>query len=117
MREDPVGDMLRRHLQLAAYVMLTQLLQENIALWIRQYIVEADSGADKDLLYAGKLPQLPKKADILRMVGPQVRAGLREQALAVRAGPVLLLLFAGRAPEICRRPAHIMDIALKIRIL
>ena len=51
------------------------------------------------------------------MIRHQVFAGLREQALLSRTCPLCHLLFAGREPEIGCGTAHIVDVALEIRLL
>ena len=51
------------------------------------------------------------------MVCPQVLARLRKQALLFLAHAASQLLFAGRLPEISRRPSHVMDISFEILIL
>ena len=50
------------------------------------------------------------------MIHNQIRTWLWEQTLTVRTDAVFLLFLAGALPEIRRRAAHIMNIALKIRI-
>ena len=46
----------------------------------------------------------------------QIPTGLREQALPVLTHALCQLLLTGGFPEIGRRAAHIMDIALKLLI-
>ena len=65
----------------------------------------------------GRARSFRKERDIVSMVCHQIFTGLREQALLSGAGSLCHLLFAGREPEIGRRAAHIVDIALKIRLL
>ena len=51
------------------------------------------------------------------MVGFEVLAGLREETALVFAQAVLLLLFAGGEAKVRGRPANVVNIALKVRIL
>ena len=51
------------------------------------------------------------------MIGLQLWAGFGEQTLPVHAGSVVLLVAAGRSPEVGGRTAHIVDIALELRLL
>ena len=110
-----VGHMLRSHLQLAGDVVLDQLLEKGIA-GIGQQIVEADAAADKDLLDAGQLPELPQQAQIVAVVGPQILTGRREEALPVLADALAELLGTGGLAEVGRGAAHVVDIALEVRL-
>lgn len=74
-----IGNMLRRHLQLAADMMENQLPEKSIIL-IRQQIVEPDAGTDEDLLDAGQTAQAAQKLQIILVIGFQVGAGPGEQA-------------------------------------
>ena len=51
------------------------------------------------------------------MIRDQIPAWPGKQALAVGTGAVFRLLFAGWEPEIGGRPADVVDISLKIRLL
>ena len=107
-----VDAVLRGHLQLPADVVFRQLPQE-IVLFLRQHIVEADAAADKDLLHPGDGPELPQQGDIVRMVRVQIGAGLRRETAAVRAEAQLFLFQAAGMAEIGRGPSNIVDIALE----
>ena len=112
--QDLIGHVLRRDLQLAGDVIAHQLLEKRIAR-VGQQIVEPDAAADKDLLDARQLPEFPQQGQVIRVVGDQVFAGGREQALSCRARAALQLLFAGGLAEIRRRAADVMDVALEAR--
>ena len=112
--QDLIGHVLRRDLQLAGDVIAHQLLEERIAR-VGQQIVEPDAAADKDLLDARQLAELPQQGQVIRVVGDQVFAGGGEQALSCRARAALQLLFAGGLAEIRRRAADVMDVALEAR--
>ena len=58
-----------------------------------------------------------QKGHIIPVIRPKIFAGFGKQALLMGAGPLGQLLFTGRKTEIGRRPAHIVDISLKIRLL
>ena len=111
-----VGDVLRRDLELAGDVIAHQLVEKCLGL-VGQQIVEADAAADKDLFDARKLPELSQQRHIVAVVGDHVFARLREQALPVRAGPLRQLLFARGLAEICRRTAHVVDVALEVLLV
>ena len=82
-----------------------------------QQIVEPDAAADEDLLDARQLAELPQQGQVIRMVGDQVFAGGREQALSCRARAALQLLFAGGLAEVRCRAADVMDVALEARCM
>ena len=113
--QDIVGDMLGRHPQLAADMVLTELPQKG-PVPVRQQIVEAEARPHKDLFDAGKTAQLFEQGQIIPVVHLQVGAGLREQAAPVLAGPPGQLLFAGRGAELRGRSPDVIDIALEIRL-
>ena len=106
--------MLRGYFQLTGNVVADQLLKKHIA-FIGQHIVKADTGADEDLFHIGQVPQLPQKLQIIPVVGNEIFAGLGEQTLFCGTDAGFQLFFAGGLPEIGRRAAHIVNIALEIR--
>ena len=103
---------LRRHLQLAADVIVHQLLEEVLVL-VLQHIVIPHAAADEHLLDAGDPPHPLQKLCILAVVGVQILAGLRRQAGLALAHAVLLLLTAGGMAEVGAGAAHIVDVALE----
>ena len=111
-----VGDVLRRDLELPGDVIAHQLPEKRLGS-VRQQIVKADAAADKDLLDAGELSQLPQQRHIIAVVGEHVFARLREQALPVRARALRELLFARGLAEVCGRAAHIVDVALEVLLV
>ena len=111
--EDIVGDMLGRHPELAADMILAELPQEG-PVPVRQQVIEAKAGAHKDLFDAGQTAQLFQERKIVPVVDLQVGAGLREKTAPVLAGPVRHLLFAGRRAEFRRGSADVIDIAPEI---
>ena len=62
--------MLRSHLQLAADMVLAQLLQELTAL-VRQQVVEADAGTDEHLLYPWQGPEAAQEAWLTTTKAPR----------------------------------------------
>ena len=113
--QHPGADVLRRHLQLAAD-MVPHQLGEKVAVFVPEHIVKADAAADEHLFDPGDGPQLPQGGQIAALIGVEIGTGCGEQALAVGAGAVLLLLLAGRVVKVGGGAAHIVDIALEIRI-
>ncbi len=107
--------MLRRDLQLPGDVIAYQLLEKHVR-GVREHVVKADAAADKDLLDAGNCAQLPKKREIVRVVGNQIPARRGEQALPVLACAPAELLFARRLAEIRCGTADIVDIALEFGV-
>ena len=114
--EHRIGHMLRGHFQLAGDVVLHQLPNEGI-FFVCQEIVKPDTAADKDLFHPGDLPELSQQGHIVAVVGVYVLAWSGVEALAAAAGTLGHLLFTGRVAEIGGGAAHIVDIALEIRIL
>ena len=107
---------LRSHLQLAADVVVHQFLKKRLIL-VLEHIVVADAAANKHLLYPRQGPQPPQKLRVFRVVRIQILTRLRGQTASVFTAAVLLLPRAGGMAEVGRRPAHIMDVALELRVL
>ena len=110
-----VRDVLGRDLQLTAHVIFAKFLEEIIM--SQHQVIEADARAHEDLLHARQGPELPQQLDVVAVVRHEVAAGNRRQAWLAAAGAALQLSVAGRAPEVRRGPAHIVDIALEARHL
>ena len=94
---------------------LHQFLKESIFL-VGKEIVKADTAADKDLFDTGDFSQLSEKRHIVAMVGNHIFAGSGEKALATATSTLRKLLLASRLAEIGGGAAHIVDIALEIRV-
>ncbi len=114
--EHTVRDVFRSYFKLPADVVLNELAEERIRP-VRHQIIKTDPGADKYLLHARQCAQLPQQRNVIAVVDAQMFARGREQALPVLADAFRELLLAGRLPEIGRRPADIVDISFKIRLL
>ncbi len=112
----PVRDVFRRHFQLTADVMFHQFFEKRVVR-VRHQIVKADARADKYFFYAGQRPQSAKKRQIIRMIHLQIGTWFREKALSVFADALRHLFLAGRMSEIGGGTAHVVDIALEIRLL
>ena len=110
-----VGDVLRRHAQLAAHVVPAQLGQESFVR-VRHEIVKTHAGPHKNFLHPGQCAEFAQKLHIVGVVHLQVGAGLRKEALAVPAGAEGQLFPAGRLPELRCRAADVVDVALEIRV-
>ena len=111
-----VGDVLRRHLQLAGDMVLHQLPQEGAVL-VAEQVVEADAAADEHLLHPRQAAELAQQLQVIPVVHRQVFAGGGEQALAVGAHALCQLLLAAGMAEVGGGAADIVDIALEVRVL
>ena len=96
-------------------MVLHQLPEKGIVL-VQHQVVKSYTAADKNLFYPRKLPQLSQQAHIVGVVHHQVGTWFWEQALPVGTYTVFQLLLAGGLTEIGGGPAHIMDVALKVRL-
>ena len=96
-------------------MVLHQFPEEFFILIIDQ-IIKTYSGTDKYFFHFWNLPQFPEQGQVIRVINVQVFTGSWKQALFLRAYAFRELLLTGRMPEICRRPSHVMDIALKVLI-
>ena len=108
--------MLRGDLQLPGDVVLHQLPEEGV-LGVGQKIVKANAAANEDLLDPGNFPELAQQRHIVAVVGVHILAGGGVEALTAAAGTLGHLFFAGRVPEVGSGTAHIVNVALEIRIL
>ena len=111
------GAVLRGHLQLAGNMVLHQFLEEGVVR-VGHQVVEPDAAADEDLLDAGQLPDTAEDLQVIAVIHDHVGAGGGGQAvLAAAAHAPQHLLAAGREPEVGRRAADVVDVALKIRFM
>ena len=113
--EHRIGHVLRGDLQLPGDVVLHQLPEEGV-LGVGQKIVKANAAANEDLLDPGNFPELAQQRHIIAVVGVHILAGGGVEALPSAAGTLGHLLFAGRVPEVGGGAAHIVDVALEVRI-
>ncbi len=109
------GAVFRSHLQLSGDVVSDQLGQK-LTVLLTQQVVEPDAAADKHLLYPRHRPDLPQQGQIVGVTGVQIFAGGGGQTGAVFAQAVFLLLLAGGMPEVGRRPAYVVDVALEFGV-
>jgi len=106
--EDALLGVFRRQLQLAGDVVGRQLAQVGQAgLPVVEDEVVADAGSDEDTAHAGKRTQFPQQLDLPPVVVFERRAGFREQAAAVAAGPRPFHLSAGKAVHVGRGTADV----------
>ena len=103
---------LRGHLELARDVVLDQV-GKKLPAGVFHQVVEPNARPDEHLLHLGNLPELAQEEHVVGVVGVQIGAGLRSQAGSVAAHAVFQLLLAGGTAEGGRRPAHVVDVALK----
>ncbi len=97
-------------------MVFAKFMEKSIVRIVHQ-IVKADAGADKNFFHPRDGAQLAKQQKVIAMVDIKVTAWFREQALPVCAGTRPELFFTGWSAEICGRSAHIVNIALKIRLV
>ena len=110
-----VAHVLGRYAQLARDMVLQQLAQKLVR-GVGHGVVKADAAADEDLLDARQLAQVAQQLRVAALVDHHVLAHARPQAALVLAHAVLELLVAGGAAKVCRRSAHVVDVALKLGI-
>ena len=98
-------------------MILHQLFEERIVR-VGHQVVKPDAAADEHFLDAGQLPDTAEDLEVVAVVHDHVGAGLRGQTVlaAVAHAPEHLLPAGGEA-EVGGRPADIVDIALKIRLM
>ena len=114
-REHRVAHVLGRYAELARNMMLQQLTQKLVR-GVGHGVVKADAAADEDLFDARQLAQVAQQLCVAALVDHHVLAHARPQAALVLAHAVFELLVAGRAAKVCRRSAHVVDVALKLGI-
>ena len=114
LRENIVRDMLRRHTQLSADVVLTEFSQKS-PVPVRQQIIKAESGPHKYFFDARKTAQFFQQRQIITVVNLQIRTGFREKTAPVFASAVSHLLLAGGRAELRGRSPDIINVTLEIR--
>ena len=107
--------MLGRQAQLAAHVVVDQLLEELVGL-VGQGVVKADAAAHEDLLHAGKLAQVAQELGVGVLLHHHVLAERGPHAAAVAAHAVGGLLVARGPAEVCRGAADVGDVALEVGV-
>ena len=110
-----IAHVLGRYAQLARDMVFQQLAQKLVR-GVGHGVVKADAAADEDLLDARQLAQVAQQLRVAAFVDHHVFAHARPQAALVLAHAVFELLVAGRAAKVCRRSAHVVDVALKLGI-
>ena len=111
------GAVLRGDLQLAGHMVFYQFLEEGIVR-VSHQVVEPDAAADEHLFHARQLPHPAQNFEVVAVIHDHVGAGGGGKAvLAAGAHPAQHLLAAGGEAEVCGRAAHIVDIALEIRLV
>ena len=103
---------LGRNLELTADMVADEFFEERIGL-VRHHVIEADTGADEDLLDARNGFDPLEKFNVFAVIGAEIRTGLREQTALVRAYTVFKLFFAGGFAEIRGRTADVVDVPLE----
>ncbi len=112
----PGTDVLRRNLELAADVVLTQFMEEG-GVGVCDQVVEPYSRLDEDFFYAREGPEFAQEFQVILMGDLQVGAGPWEEAPAVGACARSKLFFAGWLAEVGGGAAHIIYVALEIGLL
>ena len=113
--QDRVAHVLGRQAQLAAHVVVDQLLEELVGL-VGQGVVKADAAAHEDLLHAGKLAQVAQELGVGVLLDHHVLAERGPHAAAVAAHAAGGLLVARGPAEVCRGAADVGDVALEVRV-
>ena len=108
-----VADVLGRNLELSADVMFDKLAQEFVV-FVVHYVIESYTRAHENFLYSLELPQSLEKVEIFAVV--YLHCGTRAVAYArlIPAYSLAYLLCASGISEVCRRTAHVVNIALEI---
>lgn len=110
-----IAHVLGRYAQLARDMVFQQLAQKLVR-GIGHGVVKADATADKDLLDARQLAQVAQQLRVAALVDHHVLAHAWPQAALVLAYAVLELLVAGGTAKVCRWPAYVVDVALKLGV-
>ena len=111
------GAVLRGDLQLSGHMVLHQLLEEGIVR-VSHQVVEPDAAADEHLFHARQLPHPAQNFKVVAVIHDHVGAGGGGKAvLAAGAHAAQHLLAAGGEAEVCGGAAHIVDVALEIRLV
>ena len=87
------------NLQLAGDMVLAQFTEKGPVFFFHQ-VVEPDAAANKDLLYAGKLPQPSQEGQVVAVVHLKMGTGLGTEAFPMDAGSGLRLLGTGILAEV-----------------
>ena len=111
------GTVLRSHLQLTGHMVLYQFLEEGVVR-VGHQVVEPDTAADEHLFHARQLPHPAQDLQVVAVVHDHVGAGGGgKTVLAAGAHAPQHLLPAGGKAEVCGGAAHIVDVALEIRLV
>ena len=111
------GAVLGGHLQLARDVVLHQLFEEGLVR-VGHQVVKPDAAADEHLFDPGQLAHPAQNLEVVAVVHDQVGAGLGRQAVLAAGAHSLEHLFpAGGEPEVRRRAADVVDIALEVGLV
>ena len=94
-------------------MMTAKFLDEFVRLRVRHQIVIADTGTNEYFFDTVDVSYRPQDIQIITVIHLHVWTNPRIQTILVGTNADFQLLFAGRKPEVCRRSADIMDIALK----
>ena len=116
--------MLRRRLQYAADVVLTEIFEEPVSSpafavlsHIGHEIVKPYPGPDENFLHAFDTGDFLQNMRILFMIDLKLGARFWEEAVFAGAHALRKLLLTGWFPEVCRRSAHVVDVAFEQWIL
>ena len=84
--QNAVGDVLGRHLELPAHVVPDELAEKRLIFVVDQ-VIEPNAGAHEHALDLRQCAQLSQQGDVIAVVDLEVRARLREKALALWQAP------------------------------
>ena len=114
--EHVVGDVLGRHAELSAYVILAEFTQKRPVL-VCQKIVEPKTRPHKHFFDSGQRAEFAKEGQIVAVIHLEVWTGLGIETAAVVTGAFRELFVTGGAAEFRCGAADVMDVALEIGVL
>ena len=102
---------------MAGHMVLYQFLEEGVVR-VGHQVVEPDTAADEHLFHARQLPHPAQNFKVVAVIHDHVGAGGGSKAVfAAGAHAPQHLLPAGGKAEVCGGAAHIVDVALEIRLV
>lgn len=105
--------MFRRNLELTADVISNEILEE-ILVFVKDEIVEADARTDEDLFDLGNRADAAKEMQIFRMIHDKIFARLGSEAFSSLTHTAFFLTLAGGLTEVGGGTAHVMDVSLEV---
>ena len=111
------GHMFGGHLQLAGHMVLDQFFKEGVV-FLGHQVVEPDAAADEHLFDTGQCAHPAQDIQVIAVIHDQLGAGRRgKTVLAAIAHAILHLLAAAGHTEVGGGAAHIVNVALEVRLV